>query len=81
MKIPTANDNVFNYDYGQEVNSKLVSLGWTPEQYDTYLDWMHQEKSVDDLVAELLRYAPIEWIKSEADAIGVFDVEMDDENE
>ena len=77
MNIPTANDNIFQYDYGQKINSKLAELKWTPEQYDMFLDWLHQEKSTDDLVAGLIMHAPTEWIKSEADAIGVFDTEAE----
>lgn len=77
--IPTnSNENFFPYDYGQDVNQKLVNLGWTADQYDTFLDWLHQNKDIDALVATLLRYAPTEWIISEADAIGVFE---DDDND
>ena len=76
MKIPTTSDNIFSYDYGLEINNKLVALKWTPQQYDMFLDWLHQEKPLDDLVADLLMYAPVEWIMSEADAIGVFDMEQ-----
>ena len=77
--IPTDDNNFFSYDYGEEVNSKLVALGWTGKQYDMFLDWLHQEKPIDALVAAVLFHAPVEWIKSEADAIGVFDTEEDED--
>ena len=66
------------YDYGEAVNEKLAALGWTAEQYDLFLDWMHQEKPIDNLVASLLLFAPIDWISSEADAIGIFEIEEKD---
>jgi hypothetical protein len=39
---------------------------------------MHQEKPIDNLVASLLLFAPIDWISSEADAIGIFEIEEKD---
>ena len=77
-KIPTQvrfGQMPWAYDYGEEVNKKLVSLGWSASQYDFFLDWMHQEKPIDELVALVLFYAPNSWLQSEADAIGVFDRE------
>ena len=75
--IPT--EEALPYDYGKEVNEKLKSLGWTGAQYDYFLDWMHQEKPIDELVSLVLFFAPKEWIVSEADAIGTF--EKDEEAE
>jgi hypothetical protein len=74
--IPT--EEAIPFDYGREVNEKLKSLGWTGAQYDYFLDWMHQEKSIDDLVSLVLFYAPKEWIVSEADAIGTFNIEEEE---
>lgn len=67
--IPTA--ELIPYDYGREVNEKMRSLGWAKHQYDYFLDWMHQEKPIDELVYLVLFFAPKEWIVSEADAIGI----------
>jgi hypothetical protein len=66
------------YDYGEAINEKLASMGWSADQHDLFLDWLHQEKPIDALVAALLTYAPMDWIKGEADAIGVFDLEEGD---
>jgi hypothetical protein len=77
--IPTDfKENIFNYDYGIKTNEKLRSLGWTPEQYDRYLDYLHQERPIDSLVADLLYYAPVEALIEEADAIGIFEEEEDE---
>lgn len=75
--IPT--EESIPYDYGKEVNEKLKSLGWTGAQYDYFLDWMHQEKPIDELVSLVLFFAPKEWIVSEADAIGVFETEEEED--
>ena len=71
--IPTTSENYFCYDYGIQLNAKLRSLGWTPEQYDRYLDYLHQARPIDSLVAGLLYYAPIEALIEEADALGIFE--------
>jgi len=76
--IPTV--EITPYDYGKKVNEKLVSLGWTASQYDYFLDWMHQEKPIDELAALVLYYAPKSWIVAEAKAIGVFNIEEETEN-
>ena len=77
--IPT--EESIPYDYGKEVNEKLKSLGWTGTQYDYFLDWMHQEKPIDELVSLVLFFAPKEWIVSEADAIGTFEKDEEDEDD
>lgn len=80
MKNPWKNENsiptaeFIPYDYGKKVNEKLKSLGWSENQYDYFLDWMHQEKPIDELVALVLFYAPKSWIEAEADAIGIFEI-------
>ena len=76
--IPTDfNNNMFNYDYGVKTNEKLRSLGWTPAQYDRYLDYLHQERPIDSLVADLLYFVPVEVLKEEADALGIFEEDED----
>lgn len=75
--IPT--EEAIPFDYGHEVNKKLKSLGWTGAQYDYFLDWMHQEKPIDELVSLVLYFASKEWIVSEADAIGTFNIEEEEE--
>ena len=77
--IPT--EEALPYDYGKEVNEKLRALGWTGAQYDYFLDWMHQEKPIDELVSLVLFFAPKEWIVSEADAIGLFEKDEEDEDD
>jgi len=71
--IPTEPENLFNYDYGEKLNAKLRALGWTPAQYDRYLDYLHQERPIDSLVADLLFFAPPEALQDEADALGIFE--------
>ena len=71
--IPTEPDNLFNYDYGEKINAKMRALGWTPAQYDRYLDYLHQERPIDSLVADLLYFAPPEALQEEADALGIFE--------
>ena len=74
--IPTVES--IPYDYGKKVNEKLKSLGWTESQYDYFLDWMHQEKPIDELVSLVLFYAPKKWIVDEAKSIGVFETEEEE---
>ena len=71
--IPTTTDSYFNYDYGIQLNAKLRELGWTPKQFDAYLDYMHQEKDINSLVTDYLFYAPLNAIHQEADALGIFE--------
>ena len=72
--VPTnLEDNIFNYDYGVQLNAKLRELGWTPKQFDAYLDYMHQEKDINSLVTDYLFYAPLNAIRQEADALGIFE--------
>lgn len=73
--IPTGDEHIFPYDYGQAINAKLRTLGWTPAQYDRYLDYLHQERSISELVADYLTLANPEVIKSDADALGIFEEE------
>ena len=70
------------YDlFGERVVvEKMKSLGWTPAQCDRFLDYLHQDVSTDYLVTELLRFATTDWLNSEADALGVFD-DNDEEDE
>ena len=75
--IPTGEENIFKYDYGSKVNAKLISLGWTAEQYDRYLNYLHQERPIDSLVADLLYFAPVEALKEEADALGILEEQED----
>lgn len=78
--IPTGEENIFSYDYGQEINDKLVSLGWTAKQYDGFLDFLHEERSVGTLVSAYLRLAPIEELVEDAGNLGIFEeAEEDDE--
>ena len=72
--IPTDfNDNLFNYDYGIQLNAKLLELGWTAKQFDAYLDYLHQEKEINSLVVDFLFYAPLNAIRQEADALGILE--------
>lgn len=74
--IPTDfENNIFNYDYGIEINTKLRALGWTPKQYDAFLDYLHQERDIDSLVRDFLYYAPKETLIADADALGIFEEE------
>ena len=73
--IPTDFENIFNYDYGGEINEKLRSLNWTAKQYDTFLDYLHQERDINTLVADYLCFAPVHVLQSDADALGIFEEE------
>ena len=74
--IPTDfENNIFNYDYGLEINEKLRSLNWTPKQYDAFLDYLHQERDINSLVRDFLYYAPSETLIADADALGIFEDE------
>jgi CRISPR/Cas system-associated endonuclease Cas1 len=76
--IPTDfENNIFNYDYGVEINEKLRALKWTPKQYDAFLDYLHQERDIASLVRDFLYYAPSETLVQDADALGIFDNEED----
>lgn len=75
--IPTdLEENIFNYDYGIQLNAKLRELGWTPKQFDAYLDYMHQERDISSLVTDYLFYAPLSAIQQEADALGILEEEV-----
>jgi hypothetical protein len=74
--VPTDfENNLFNYDYGLEINEKLRGLGWTPKQYDAFLDYLHQERDINSLVRDFLYYAPREILIANADALGIFEEE------
>ena len=74
--IPTDfKENIFNYDYGADINAKLRGLNWTAKQYDAFLDYLHQERDIDILVRDFLYYAPRETLISDADALGIFEEE------
>ena len=75
--IPTGSENIFSYDYGIQLNAKLLELGWTAKQFDAYLDYMHQEKEINNLVADYLFYAPLNAIRQEADALGILEEQED----
>ena len=74
--IPTC-QNV-THDFGKETNEKLIALKWKPEQYDAFFDYLYLSMSVNDMVELILEFAPVDWIQSEADAIGVFDGDDND---
>jgi len=75
--IPTQVENTFSYDYGRDINAKLLELGWTAKQFDSYLDYLHQEKEINALVADYLFYAPLNFIRQEADALGLLEENED----
>jgi hypothetical protein len=75
--IPTGSENIFNYDYGIQLNAKLLELGWTEKQFDAYLDYLHQEKEINLLVADFLFYAPLNALRQEADALGILEEDED----
>ena len=56
-----------------ELDKKLLSLGFTEAQLDSYLDDLYIHRSVSQLVEDFLHCATPEMIRSDADACGVFD--------
>jgi hypothetical protein len=56
-----------------ELDKKLLSLGWTKQQLDMYLDELYIHRSASRLVEDYLHSATPEIIRSDADACGVFD--------
>jgi hypothetical protein len=56
-----------------KLDEKLLSLGWTKQQLDMYLDELYIHRSVNQLVEDFLYCATPEMIMSDADACGVFD--------
>jgi len=55
----------------KEVDKKLLSLGWTKDQLDSYLDELYTSRSVASLVEDFLLCATPEWIAQDADACGI----------
>jgi hypothetical protein len=58
-----------------EIDKKLLSLGFTEEQLDSYLEDLYVNRDVCQLVEDFLYCATPEMIRSDADACGVFDDE------
>jgi len=56
-----------------ELDKKLLSLGMTEDQLDSYLDDLYCNRTVSQLVEDFLYHATPEMIRSDADACGVFD--------
>jgi hypothetical protein len=56
-----------------KLDEKLLSLGWTKQQLDMYLDELYIHRSASQLVEDYLYSATPEMIRSDADACGVFD--------
>jgi hypothetical protein len=56
-----------------DLDKKLLSLGFTEAQLDSYLDRLYCNRTVSQLVEDFLHCATPEMIRSDADACGVFD--------
>jgi hypothetical protein len=59
--------------YGHIVDQKLLDLGLSDRQLDYFLNHMHEELDVNQLVQLFFEVAPADVIESVADGIGVFD--------
>jgi hypothetical protein len=62
-----------------ELDKKLLSMGFTEDQLDSYLDELYCNRSVSDLVETFLYFATPEMIRGDADACGVFNEESEDD--
>ena len=78
-----------DWDWGEIGNKKLRQLFNIAEdqpmhknaQLDFFLNYLLQEIDVDCLVGFYLRHAPLADLKNEADSIGCFEIDPEEDDE
>ena len=60
--------------YGHIVDQKLKDLGWSDHQLNFFLDHLHNDTGVAQLVQLFLEVAPATVLESVADGVGVFEL-------
>lgn len=79
--------NIPDWDWGEKSNHKLRKMFGIPadqpmhkdHRLEFFLDYLLQEVDVNELVSNYLYYTPLKVLKSEADAIGCYELEEDEE--
>ena len=64
-----------DWDWGETANKKLLALFSKEEHKDFFCEYLINEIPVDNLVAYMLRYTPIEELGELAQNIGAYDIE------
>lgn len=68
------------WDWGITGNSKLAELFNIEEQKDFFCEYLINEMPVDELVAYMLCYTPVDALKQIAEDIGTYNLEgLEDE--
>lgn len=65
------------WDWGVTGNSKLAELFSKEEHKDFFCEYLINEIPIDNLVAYMLCYTPIEVLKELAEDIGTYTIEAD----
>ena len=76
-----------DWDWGEKSNKKLRKIFSIPadqplhtsKQLDFFLNYLLQEVDINELVSEYLYHAPMKVLESQADAIGCYELEEDEE--
>ena len=76
-----------DWDWGEKSNKKLRKIFSIPadqplhtsKQLDFFLNYLLQEVDINELVSEYLYHAPMKVLASQADAIGCYELEEDEE--
>jgi len=76
-----------DWNWGERSNKKLRKMFSIPDdqpmhsnhRLDFYLNYLLQEVDVDELVSVYLHHTPLKVLKSQADAIGCYELEEDEE--
>jgi hypothetical protein len=79
--------NIPDWDWGEKSNKKLRKMFSIPadqpmhkdHRLEFFLNYLLQEVDINELVSEYLYHAPMKVLISQADAIGSFELEEDEE--
>jgi len=79
--------NIPDWDWGEKSNKKLRKIFSIPadqpmhkdHRLEFFLNYLLQEVDINELVSEYLYHAPMKVLISQADAIGSFELEEDEE--
>ena len=79
--------NIPDWDWGEKSNHKLRKMFSIPadqpmhkdHRLEFFLNYLLQEVDINELVSEYLYHAPMKVLESQADAIGCYELEEDEE--
>jgi hypothetical protein len=78
-----------DWDWGEKSNEKLREMFSIPsdqpmyknERLEFFLNYLLQEVDVNELVSVYLHHTPVEVLVSQADAIGCYELELEEDDE